>query len=197
MRRSQGERPGPHPAALRAALLRWFRKHRRDLPFRRTRDPWAVWLSETVLQQTTVAAGAPRFERLLARFPTVEALASADERELLAAWSGLGYYARARNLHRAARLVAERGGLVPRTVDELRALPGVGPYTAAAVASLAFVLAVAVGGFFYPLAGFAVALVMAVAVAMTLFRPRSFCAKACPRNLIQMVPFTQARLQVH
>ncbi|HPA51372.1 MAG TPA: A/G-specific adenine glycosylase [Thermoanaerobaculia bacterium] len=138
MRRSQGERPGPHPAALRAALLRWFRKHRRDLPFRRTRDPWAVWLSETVLQQTTVAAGAPRFERLLARFPTVEALASADERELLAAWSGLGYYARARNLHRAARLVAERGGLVPRTVDELRALPGVGPYTAAAVASLAF-----------------------------------------------------------
>lgn len=138
MRRSLRERPRPLPAALRAALLRWFRKNRRDLPFRRTRDPWAIWLSETVLQQTTVAAGAPRFESLLARFPTVEALASAGERELLAAWSGLGYYARARNLHRAARLVAERGGGVPRTVEELRALPGVGPYTAAAVASLAF-----------------------------------------------------------
>ena len=131
-------RPRPLPAALRASLLRWFRKNRRDLPFRRTRDPWAIWLSETVLQQTTVAAGAPRFESLLARFPTVEALASAGERELLAAWSGLGYYARARNLHRAARLVAERGGAVPHTVEELRALPGVGPYTAAAVASLAF-----------------------------------------------------------
>ncbi len=138
MRRPPRERPSPSPAALRSALLRWFRKNRRDLPFRRTRDPWAVWLSETVLQQTTVAAGAPRFESLLARFPTVEALASAGERELLAAWSGLGYYARARNLHRAARLVAERGGAVPRTVEELRALPGVGPYTAAAVASLAF-----------------------------------------------------------
>lgn len=138
MRRPHGERPGLLPAALRAALLRWFRKNRRDLPFRRTRDPWAIWLSETVLQQTTVAAGAPRFVDLLARFPTVEALASAGERELLAAWSGLGYYARARNLHRAARLVAEHGGVVPRTVEELRALPGVGPYTAAAVASLAF-----------------------------------------------------------
>ncbi len=138
MRRPHGERPGPFPAALRPALRRWFRKYRRDLPFRRTRDPWAIWLSETVLQQTTVAAGAPRFEALLERFPTVEALASTGERELLAAWSGLGYYARARNLHRAARLVAERGGGVPRTVEELRTLPGVGPYTAAAVASLAF-----------------------------------------------------------
>ncbi len=138
MRPTHGERPGPLPAALRPALRRWFLKNRRDLPFRRTRDPWAIWLSETVLQQTTVAAGAPRFEGLLALFPTVEALASAGERELLAAWSGLGYYARARNLHRAARLVAELGGGVPRTVEELRALPGVGPYTAAAVASLAF-----------------------------------------------------------
>ncbi len=138
MRRPPRARPSPSPAALRSALLRWFRKNRRDLPFRRTRDPWAIWLSETVLQQTTVAAGAPRFESLLARFPTVEALAAAGERELLAAWSGLGYYARARNLHRAARLVAERGGAVPRTVEELLALPGVGPYTAAAVASLAF-----------------------------------------------------------
>lgn len=125
-------------AALRASLLRWFRREKRDLPFRLTRDPWAVWLSETVLQQTTVAAGAPRFERLLARFPTVGALAAATEREVLAEWSGLGYYARARNLHRAARAVVERGGEVPRAVEELLALPGVGPYTAAAVASLAF-----------------------------------------------------------
>lgn len=91
-----------------------------------------------ILQQTTVAAGAPRWERFLRRFPTVAALAAASEREVLAEWSGLGYYARARNLHRAARAVASAGGAVPRRVEELRALPGVGPYTAAAVASIAF-----------------------------------------------------------
>ncbi|MFN7988008.1 MAG: A/G-specific adenine glycosylase [Thermoanaerobaculia bacterium] len=128
----------PAAGALRAALLRWYRRARRDLPFRRTRDPWAVWVSEAILQQTTVAAGVPRWERFLARFPTVASLAAAGEREVLAEWSGLGYYARARNLHRAARAVVAGGGEVPRTVDGLRALPGVGPYTAAAVASIAF-----------------------------------------------------------
>ena len=128
----------PAPAALRAALLRWYRRARRDLPFRRSRDPWAVWVSEAILQQTTVAAGAPRWERFLARFPTVAAAAAAEERDVLAEWSGLGYYARARNLHRAARRVVEQGGDIPRTVEGLRALPGVGPYTAAAVASIAF-----------------------------------------------------------
>lgn len=130
--------PHPEPAALRASLLRWYRRERRDLPFRRTQDPWAVWVSEAILQQTTVAAGVPRWERFLSRFPTLASLAEADEREVLAEWSGLGYYARARNLHRAARAVAAGGGAVPRTIPALRALPGVGPYTAAAVASIAF-----------------------------------------------------------
>ena len=124
--------------SLRAALLKWYRRERRDLPFRKTHDPWAIWVSETILQQTTVAAGVPRWESFLSRFPTVSALAAAEERDVLAEWSGLGYYARARNLHRAARLVEERGGSIPRSVEELRALPGIGPYTAAAVASIAF-----------------------------------------------------------
>ena len=124
--------------ALRSSLLRWYRRERRDLPFRRTRDPWAVWVAEVILQQTTVAAGVPRWERFLSRFPTVASLAAAPERDVLAEWSGLGYYARARNLHRAARQVMQDGGTVPRSVGELRALPGVGPYTAAAVASIAF-----------------------------------------------------------
>jgi len=131
-------------AALRAPLLAWYRRERRDLPFRRTRDPWAIWVAEVVLQQTTVAAGVPRWERFLARFPTLGALAAATEREVLAEWSGLGYYARARNLHRAARLVAEAGGAVPTSVEGLAALPGVGPYTAAAVASICFGAAVPV-----------------------------------------------------
>ncbi|HYN42202.1 MAG TPA: A/G-specific adenine glycosylase, partial [Thermoanaerobaculia bacterium] len=125
------------------ALLRWYRRERRDLPFRRTSDPWAIWVSETILQQTTVAAGVPRWESFLSRFPTVSALAAAEERDILAEWSGLGYYERARNLHRAARLVEERGGSIPRSVEELRALPGIGPYTAAAVASIAFGVSVA------------------------------------------------------
>ncbi|HYN43688.1 MAG TPA: A/G-specific adenine glycosylase, partial [Thermoanaerobaculia bacterium] len=135
--------PAPLLAARRAALLKWYRRERRDLPFRGTRDPWAIWVSETILQQTTVAAGAPRWVSFLSRFPTVSALAAAGERDVLAEWSGLGYYERARNLHRAARLVEERGGSIPRSVEELRTLPGVGPYTAAAVASIAFGVPVA------------------------------------------------------
>ena len=124
-------------AASARALLAWYRRNRRDLPWRRTRDPYAVWLSEVMLQQTTVEAVLPRYRRFLVRFPTVAALAAAPEREVLAEWSGLGYYARARNLRRAAREVARAGGF-PRTLPGLRALPGVGAYTAAAVASISF-----------------------------------------------------------
>jgi A/G-specific adenine glycosylase len=124
---------------VRAALLRWYREAKRDLPWRRTRDPWAIWVSETMLQQTRVETVIPYYERFLARFPTVEALADAEPDELMRHWAGLGYYSRARNLQAAARTVArEHGGRVPADVDALRALPGVGRYTAGALASIAF-----------------------------------------------------------
>ncbi len=122
---------------LRRALLAWYRRRRRDLPWRSTRDPYAIWVSEVMLQQTRAAAVIPYYERFLAGFPTVESLAAAPEQDVLAQWSGLGYYSRARNLHRAAKQIAERSSF-PATYDEIRALPGVGPYTAAAVASIAF-----------------------------------------------------------
>lgn len=118
-------------------LLDWFRQSARRLPWRETRDPYAIWVSEIMLQQTRVEAVIPFYERFLARFPTVEALAAAPEAELLSAWSGLGYYTRARNLQKAAQQVVERGGF-PQTYEEILALPGVGEYTAAAVASIAF-----------------------------------------------------------
>ena len=128
----------PLPPA--SALLSWYDRHRRVLPFRSRDgrpDPYQVWLSEVMLQQTTVAAVGPRFDRFLARFPTVEALAAAPEAAVMEEWAGLGYYARARNLHACARLVAAGGGF-PRDVEGLRALPGIGAYTAAAVAAIAF-----------------------------------------------------------
>jgi A/G-specific adenine glycosylase len=118
-------------------LARWYRVHKRALPWRRTRDPYAIWLSEIMAQQTAVEVIAPRWERFRARFPTVEALARAPERAVLAEWSGLGYYARARNLHRTAKAVA-RAGAFPRTLEGWRALPGVGAYTAAATSSICF-----------------------------------------------------------
>jgi len=126
------------PSTLFAQLLPWFARARRNLPWREPRrDPYRVWLSEVMLQQTRVEVVVPYYRRFLQRFPTLEALAEASEDEVLALWSGLGYYARGRNLHRAARAAAALGGL-PRSASELRELPGFGPYTAAAVASLAF-----------------------------------------------------------
>lgn len=118
-------------------LLTWFDRHRRDLPWRRTPDPYRVWLSEVMLQQTRVEVVIPYYERFLARFPTVEDLAAAPLDEVLTLWSGLGYYRRARQLHAAAQRVAAAGGF-PRTQDGWRELPGIGPYTAAAVTSIAF-----------------------------------------------------------
>src|SRR3954464_9149494 len=117
-------------------LLAWFAKERRDLPWREEpRDPYRVWISEVMLQQTRVDVVVPYYLRFVARFPTLQTLAASPLDDVLALWSGLGYYARARNLHRAAQAC---GGELPRTAAELRALPGLGPYTAAAVASLAF-----------------------------------------------------------
>ena len=118
-------------------LLRWYRENARDLPWRRTRDPYRIWVSEIMLQQTRVAAVLGYYARFLEAFPTVEALASAPEDQLMKLWEGLGYYSRARNLQRAAKLVADQGGF-PDTYEELLALPGVGDYTAAAIASAAF-----------------------------------------------------------
>jgi A/G-specific adenine glycosylase len=124
---------------MRAALLAWYQAHKRDLPWRATRDPYRIWVSEIMLQQTRVAAVLEHYRLFLAAFPTVQVLAAASEAEVLALWSGLGYYRRARMLHRAAKMVAEElAGAMPRTAEGLRTLPGVGAYTAAAVASIAF-----------------------------------------------------------
>ena len=124
-----------------AALLAWYDRHRRILPWRagpgEARDPYRIWLSEVMLQQTTVAAVAPRYARFLARFPDVAALAAADWAEVAEEWAGLGYYARARNLHACAKAVAAAGRF-PQDREGLAALPGIGPYTASAVAAIAF-----------------------------------------------------------
>ena len=130
------------PRALPRRLLAWWDAFRRELPWRaaagETPDPYRVWLSEVLLQQTGAATAAPYFERFVKRWPRVEALAAASLDEVIAAFAGLGYYARARNLHACAREVARRGGEFPRDEAGLRALPGVGAYTAAAVAAIAF-----------------------------------------------------------
>jgi A/G-specific adenine glycosylase len=122
------------------ALIRWQRRHgRHDLPWQGTRDPYAVWLSEIMLQQTRVAAVVPYYQRFRARFPDIASLAAASEDEVLRLWSGLGYYSRARSLHRAAQLVVERhGGRFPEALADIASLPGIGRSTAAAIAGFAF-----------------------------------------------------------
>ena len=126
-------------AAFRLALLGWFGVNARDLPWRRTLNPYHVWLSEIMLQQTQMDRAVAYFERFLARFPDIASLDAASEDEVLKLWEGLGYYSRARNLRRAARVVMTRhGGIFPRGHADIRALPGVGPYTAGAIASVAY-----------------------------------------------------------
>jgi A/G-specific adenine glycosylase len=137
--------PTLDPPAFRRKLMSWYRSHARELPWRGITDPYRTWVSEVMLQQTRVAAVIEHYERFLRRFPTVLALALAPEAEVLAAWSGLGYYRRARMLHKAAMfLTQERGGVLPRTSAELRTLPGIGEYTCAAIASIAFGESIAV-----------------------------------------------------
>ena len=135
------------PESIAPALLAWYDAHARDLPWRtgpaaraagQRPDPYRVWLSEVMLQQTTVATVRPRYERFLARWPDVQALAAAPEGEVMAEWAGLGYYARARNLIACARAVAAAGGRFPDSAAGLRALPGIGAYTSAAIAAIAF-----------------------------------------------------------
>jgi len=124
---------------FRESLLHWFRNYQRDLPWRKNRDPYRIWISEIMLQQTRVAAVIPYYERFLARFPDIVSLATAPLEELLRLWSGLGYYSRARNLQRAAQqMVAEHGGTFPRQREPLLALAGIGEYTASAILSIAF-----------------------------------------------------------
>ena len=123
----------------RAALLRWYRANRRDLPWRRNPDPYAIWVSEIMLQQTQVATVLPYYDAFLKRFPALETLATASEDDVLAQWTGLGYYRRARSLHRAAREIQlEHGGKIPSDAATLLTLPGIGRYTAGAIASIAF-----------------------------------------------------------
>ncbi|MDP2604341.1 MAG: A/G-specific adenine glycosylase [Deltaproteobacteria bacterium] len=126
-------------SSIRRKLLRWYDQNRRDLPWRRTGDPYAIWIAETMLQQTQVATVVPYYERFLDTFPTVDALARAPLKKVLALWSGLGYYRRARNLKLAARILVRRyAGHLPANYDDLLALPGVGDYTAGALMSIAF-----------------------------------------------------------
>ena len=147
VRTASSAKPAEASWAASERLLAWYDRHARSLPWRAARgtargaaaDPYRVWLSEIMLQQTTVAAVAPYYEEFLRRWPRVEDLAAADLDQVLTAWAGLGYYARARNLHRCAREVAERhGGRFPDSEEALLKLPGIGPYTAAAVAAIAF-----------------------------------------------------------
>lgn len=126
---------------LSSLLCDWYARHGRDLPWRRTRDPYRIWLSEVILQQTRVAQGMEYYLRFTERFPHVERLAAASEDEVMKLWQGLGYYSRARNLHAAAQeVVARFGGAFPRSYGEVRSLPGVGDYTAAAICSIAYEL---------------------------------------------------------
>src|SRR3989442_11040827 len=129
----------PSPDDVRARLLPWYDANRRDLPWRRTRDPYRILVAEYLLQRTRIQSGTPYYERFLKRFPTVQDLAAAPLDDVLAVWEGLAFYGRARNLHAAARAIVEyHRGLIPPSHDALASLPGIGPYTAGAVASIAF-----------------------------------------------------------
>ncbi|MEG2173154.1 MAG: A/G-specific adenine glycosylase [Desulfovibrionaceae bacterium] len=124
---------------MRQALHTWFALHQRPLPWRRDYSPYAVWISEIMLQQTQMERGVSYFERWMQRFPNIAAVAAAPEEDILHQWEGLGYYSRARNLHKAARIIIDRHhGLFPSALNDIRALPGIGPYTAGAIASIAF-----------------------------------------------------------
>ena len=124
---------------IAAALLDWFSRHKRDLPWRETYSPYHVWISEIMLQQTQMERGVDYFKRWIARFPDLDSLAAARQDEVLKLWEGLGYYSRARNLHKAAQIVMDQhGGALPTSTEALLALPGIGPYTARAIASIAF-----------------------------------------------------------
>jgi A/G-specific adenine glycosylase len=126
-------------ANFQRRLLAWFREHRRELPWRASRDPYRIWVAEIMLQQTRIAAVLPYYDRFLKHFPDVKSLARAQQEKVLQMWAGLGYYSRARNLHRAAKeIVARHGGEFPRTMEEALELPGIGEYTAAAVLSIAY-----------------------------------------------------------
>jgi A/G-specific adenine glycosylase len=128
-----------HVANLRGALLSWFEIHRREMPWRQSKDAYSIWLSEIMLQQTRVDQAMPYYLRFKAAFPSLEDLATADLHQVLMLWEGLGYYSRGRNLHKAAKKVYhDYKGVFPRTYEELLGLPGIGPYTAAAIASIAF-----------------------------------------------------------
>jgi A/G-specific adenine glycosylase len=131
--------PSNHDTEIPRLLLDWYKKNKRDLPWRKTRDPYRTWVAEVMLQQTRVDTVIPRYERLLKRFPDVRALARARVDGVLKAWEGLGYYSRARHLHEAARVVVQHfGGEIPSEMENLRKLPGVGSYTAGAILSIAF-----------------------------------------------------------
>ena len=131
--------PPPNALAFKRRLLAWFRREGRDLPWRRTQDPYAIWISKAMLQQTRVETVIPYWERFLETFPDVESLARADLDDVYASWTGLGYYSRARNLKAAAQTVVdEYDGQLPKTAERLRELKGIGRYTAGAVASIAF-----------------------------------------------------------
>src|SRR5512147_2938314 len=126
-------------ASLVSRLLDWYTQNARQLPWRGQTDPYAVWVSEIMLQQTRVETVIPYYNRWMMRFPSLAALAEASQQEVLSAWEGLGYYSRARNLHRAAQMVMQEfGGELPRDLKKLRMLPGIGRYTAGAIASIAF-----------------------------------------------------------
>lgn len=132
-------------SAFAQKIIGWYWEHKRPLPWRETTDPYKIWLSEIILQQTRVAQGLPYYERFVKTYPTVKALAAAPQQNVLRLWQGLGYYSRARNLHTCAKQIVETyNGVFPNNFNDLQKLPGVGPYTAAAIASIAFKESVAV-----------------------------------------------------